>query len=99
VLSFSDSGKYKALKPQILPLLEKKGPQIIFIKREGWFYTVTSRPVPADMDDGATAAKAFLDDCKEGKIVLSSVFTRLSNEELAQIPMIANRIKAKGLSL
>ncbi len=100
VLPVSLSQRPHALLPQLLDVLKIPEPQVVFIRRGSReHYHVEARPIPADCDAGERAISAFLAAYKTGTIQLDSVYSKISNEELARFTAIADRLRLKGIKV
>jgi hypothetical protein len=97
VLAVSRKITPKSLLPQLAPLLKAGAPTLAFVRREGMGFAVESGPLPAGVDDGAAAVKAFLERRAAGQIRLEDVFPRYDNDQLARVEWIATALALRGL--
>jgi hypothetical protein len=96
VLPVSPSLRPHALMPQLVNVLRAGKPMIMFIKRNGDRYTVATSELEQDADGRETVIQAFVDDYTAKRIDLSTVYMRIDNEQLAQVPDIARMLALKG---
>jgi len=92
-LPVSPSLRPFALLPQIGAILKSGKPLIAFVTREGSKFSVDTRELTQEMDGGEMVIKEFL----EKNVGLTSVYPRLANHQLAQVPEIARILKLKGI--
>jgi hypothetical protein len=100
VLPISPSSRPGALRPQIFPAL-RAGRRVAFLirKPDRTKFEVGTINLADGMDDGAAVIKHFLSRYQEGLIQLSSVFQRLDNRSLADVPGIAAMLRIKGIRI
>jgi hypothetical protein len=103
VLSISPSLRPHALRPQLMPILQrlKERSRLLvgITKPEMARFVVTTYDLPPDADDGASAISSFVEQFEAGRIDLGSVISRLTAAELATIPEIASMMALKGVKL
>jgi hypothetical protein len=103
VLAVPPNLRPQALKPQLMPALRqlKEGKRLLLMisRPDRARVQVSIQSLTDDLDDGADVIQRFRDQLEAGAVDLASVFPRLSNEELAGIPKVANALKAKGIKL
>jgi hypothetical protein len=100
VLPISTTMRPQALLPQFLEIMKVAGPEklpVIFITRDGAKYTVMTSGLPEDADGGETKVAEFEKEFGKGLIDLSTVYQRLDNGVLADIPEISRMLELKGL--
>lgn len=101
VLPISTNLRANSLRPQLMAVLQrlKDQPRVLLglRKADNVRFTVATYDLPENADDGADVILRFMEDFDAGKIDLGSVFTRLSNDELAAIPEIAGAMTLKGI--
>lgn len=97
VLAVSPSCRPNALLPQLIPALEKKRPQIIFLKRENAKYILRAADLEEGMEDGSVAVAVFRQQYESGAVKLADVFVRLPNDHLARLPSVAKSLKYRGV--
>jgi hypothetical protein len=96
VLPISPSCRPNALLPQLVAALEKKQPQVVFLKRENAKYTLRAADLEEGMEDGAAAVAAFSRQYDAGAVRLADVYTRLPNEHLSRIASVAKSLSYRG---
>jgi hypothetical protein len=100
VLPISPNSRAGALRPQLLPILRSRRRVALLITRpDRAKFTVSTIDLTDDMDDGAAVIKSFLDKWQAGEVKLASVFPRLDNRTLADIPGVASMAKLKGITV
>jgi hypothetical protein len=103
VLAVSESLRPQALRPQLTPILRqlRQGGRLILSirKSDNVHFEVGTLDLPEDADDGADKILAFSRQLEAGSIDLAAVYPHIDNEELAQIPEIAQAMHLKGISL
>jgi hypothetical protein len=100
VLPISPNSRAGALRPQLLPILRSGRRVALLITRpDRAKFTVSTIDLTADMDDGAAVIKSFLGKWQAGEVKLASVFPRLDNRTLADIPGVASMAKLKGITV
>jgi hypothetical protein len=91
------------LRPQLFPILRqaKEGKErlLVTIRFDKPRYHVSCTPLPADTADGAAQIQQFMNRLAAKDIDLGSVYQRFANPELAEIPEVAIRLKAKGITV
>jgi hypothetical protein len=96
VLGVSPSLRPHALMPQLVNVLRAGKPMIMFITRNDERYTVSTGELGDDAEGGEAVIQAFKDDYAAKRIDLTRVYTRIDNEQLAQVPNIARMLALKG---
>src|SRR5262249_44440544 len=100
VLPISPNSRAGALRPQLLPILRSgRRVALLISKPDRVKFTVSAIDLAHGMDDGATVIKAFLGRWQAGEVKLASVFPRLDNRTLADIPGVASMAKLKGITV
>lgn len=100
VLPISPSAHPGALRPQIMPVLRSDKRVALLISKSGRStFKVGTVELAEGMDDGAPVIRAFQKQWEEGRIDLGSVYARLDNRDLAQLPGIAAMLRFKGISV
>ncbi len=100
VLPISDARRPGSLLPQILNVIQGGHNQIVFIRKINNFtFDVTTKPLPKGTDNGAKIIKRFITEFDSDRIDISSVYQRLSNEQLAEVPEIKTMMDLKGIPL
>lgn len=99
ILPVSPSLRPHALLPQLVPLLSASKPSVAFVKRDGAKFSVSTRELPEDVDAGEATIARFLEACERQEVSLPSVYQKLSNDQLAQVPEIASLAALKGVTL
>jgi hypothetical protein len=103
VLAISESLRPNALRPQLAPILRqlKQGGRLVVTVRklDNVRFEVGTLDLPEDADDGADKIRTFLRQLEAGVIDLGAVYPRLSGDELAGIPEIAQAMRLKGITL
>lgn len=89
VLPVSPAMSPRSLLPQLVPLLERRLPVLVFIRRDSFNFYVRSAPIPPGIDDGAAAIKAFFELRQAGRARIEDVYPRYSNDQLSRIEEIA----------
>ena len=97
ILPVSRSFRPFALLPQISNVLKAGKPMAMFVTREGAKYNTSTAELQKDMDGGEAAIRRFLDDYEAGLHVLSAVYPRIDNEQLASVEGIAKMAALKGV--
>ena len=98
VLPVSKSQRPFALLPQILNVLKAKTPMVMFVFRENnTKYLVDTNQLTKDMDGGEEAIKKFQEEYTNKEYNFSSLYQRIDNEQLRNIPEIARLLQLKGL--
>ena len=69
---------------------------VMFVKRDAGTYTVATRELTDDIDAGEAIIQKFRADYEAGKITLTSVYSRIANEELENVPDLARLLALKG---
>jgi hypothetical protein len=102
ILPVSPNQREHALLPQLLSALEKlsggRRSVLIVRKPDKTRFSVTTNELADSVQDGAAEILAFQERFARGEIDLGSVFTRLTNAELAALPSIAKLLRLRGLS-
>jgi hypothetical protein len=96
-LAVSPSCRPNALLPQLVAVLEKGRPQVVFIRRDQAKYVLRATDVEEGMDDGSQAITFFNRRYQAGEIRLADVYVRLPNEKLASLPIVAKSLGYRGL--
>lgn len=103
VLAISPSLRPHALRPQLMPVLQRLKERSRLLvglrKQDTTRFVVTTYDLPDGADDGADVILTFMELFSAGRIDLGSVFARLSNEELAAVPEVATAMAMKGIKL
>jgi hypothetical protein len=89
VLPVSPSLRPLALLPQIAAVLKSKRPMVLFIARRGSQFRVSSCELKDNMDSGSEAIKRFKEEYEAGTVDLTSVLSRIPNEQLKLVSEIA----------
>lgn len=97
VLSIPKTKTPRSLLPQLAPALKQPGKNTVFLSREGSKYNVTTKPLAPGANGGAKLMKAFIDEFDQGDIDLTSIFTKLTNDELLEVDAIHKMAELKGL--
>jgi hypothetical protein len=101
VLAITPNMRAGSLRSQLLPILRKaKDVQerfLLSIRQEKQKFTLSTTPLPDDVEDGAARIDQFVKQLAAGEVDLGSVYPRYSNEELASIAEIATRLAVKGI--
>jgi hypothetical protein len=97
VLPMSPSIQPGALRPLIMPaLLSKRRVALVISKPDRFKHRVKVVALDPSHDDGAGAIAGFLARWESGGIDLGSIYQRLADSDLAEIPAIATILKYKG---
>ena len=88
-----------ALAPQLSPILESEKLQIVFISRNGGKFTVTHKDLDPNVDAGESIIKRFSEQLDAGEVDITSVYPRISNERLAEVPEISRHMAMKGITI
>ena len=96
VLSVSLSLRPLALWPQLAPVLKADQPMVVFIERDRDQFTVTAQELTDDMDSGEAIVEQFKAELEAGTVDLASVYPARTNDQLREVPEIANRLRLKG---
>ncbi len=96
VLSISRSLRPRALWSQLGPVLKAEQPMVVFIERDRDQFTVTAQELTDDMDGGEEIVAQFKADLEAGTVDLASVYPVRTNEQLREVPEIANRLRLRG---
>lgn len=105
VLAISEAKGPNALRPKLMEMLEvakaNPGKTLLVTIRAATsaIYSVHWSDLPPGADDGRSVIKDFAERLQAGTVQLGSVYQKLSNEELASLPDIANFIATRGISL
>jgi hypothetical protein len=98
ILPVSPSLRPGSLWPQLAAALTGEAPRAVFVAREqGDRHRVSAVPLADDVDAGEGVIQAFLAEYTTGRVALDSVYPKVSNEELARLPEIAEMLKLKGI--
>lgn len=97
VLPVSTSLRPNALLPQLAPVLKSGRPTAVFIKRDGYRFTVSTKELPEDANGGDVAIKYFAEEHKAGRVSLRSVYQTIPNEQLAGVSEISRILDLKGI--
>ena len=96
VLSMSYAKHPHALLPQLQGVLTAKKPTAVFIRREREKYFLRTAAVTEQMDAGEHVIAAFEQAKATGQVDLACVYPPRTNDELRQIPGIAQMLALKG---
>ena len=96
VLPVSPSFRPHALLPQLVNAMKATKPIVVFVKREKRKYVVSTADLKADTDSGEERIREFMQEYEANRIDLRSVYTRIDNEQLANITEIARMLTLKG---
>ena len=96
ILPVGKSLRPGALLPQLGNVLKSTKPMVMFVKRDAGKYTVATRELTDDIDAGEVVIQKFTTAYDAGKITLTSVYSRIANEELENVPDIARLLALKG---
>ena len=100
VLAISPDNRPKALLPQIQDTVIRGKTTLAFITREqGDFYSVTKGQAENGLNLDQSRIDQLLAQIDSGEVVLSDVYPKVSNEELAQSPEVVRMLELKGFSL
>jgi hypothetical protein len=97
ILPVSQSFRPHALLPQILNVLKAEKPMVMFLTRDGAKYIVSTVDLPKDVDGGEAVIKRFVEDYEAGLHDLTSVYPKIDNEYLANVPGISRSMSFKGI--
>jgi hypothetical protein len=98
VLPISPSSRPGALRPQVLPALRSgKRLALLITRPDRATFKVGTVELTEGMDDGAAVIKDFLSRWQAGEVDLASVYPRLDNRDLAEIPGITAMLRLKGV--
>jgi hypothetical protein len=97
ILPVSRSLRPFALLPQISNVLKAAKPTVMFVARDGIKYTVSTTELQKDVEAGEAVIRRFVDDYEAGLHDLTTVYPRISNEELANIEAIGRMMALKGV--
>ena len=97
VLPVSLSRRPNSLLVKVLAALKSKTPQVLFIKRKGQKYTVTSNELTESMDGGESVIEPFMEQYESGLIDLKSIYQKIDNDELKLVTEIAKQLEYKGI--
>ena len=89
VLPVSPSLRPLALLPQIASVLKSRRPMVLFVARQGSQFRVSSCELKENMDSGSEAIRRFKEEYEAGNVDLTSVFSRIPNEQLKLVTEIA----------
>lgn len=96
ILPVSTSSYPDALLSQISDVLESGKPLIIFISRDRYTYTVSTKEFK-DTNIGEDQRKAFEKAYKSGDIDITSVYPQFDNKKLSSVPDISRMLKLKEI--
>lgn len=100
VLPISPVSRPGSLRPQIMPILRSgKRVALLISKPDKAKFTVATVELTEGMDDGAQAIKAFMGRWEANEVDLTSVFPKLDNRDLAEIPSVAAMLQLKGVTV
>ena len=100
VLPVSESRRPHALLPQLYTILKTSQPLVVFIRCENHTkFLVSTRALDPDIDAGEEQIQQFLKEHEAGRIPLTSIYSSLTNHELAEVSGIAEHMKLKGVTL
>ena len=101
ILPISPNVRPNALRPQMIPILEKvaqgEPPLVVSIAKVGFMFRVATAELPQDAEDGAAMIKEFVDQYESGNVDPREIYPTIPNEELARIPEITARLRTKGI--
>ena len=97
--SFDSAQRPHALFPQIRAVLGAEKPMLLFAKREGPKFTVSTRELGPEMDAGEEQIRKFQEEYEENGAKLSSVYPVISNQDLAAVSDLAELMRLKGVEL
>lgn len=97
ILPVSRSLRPFALLPQISNVLKAEKAMVMFVKRDGAKYTVSTAELQKDVDGGEEKIKRFLEDYEAGVHDLSAVYPSIDNEQLASVKEIDQMMRLKGV--
>ena len=66
------------------------------IERDRDQFTVTAQELTDDMDSGEAIVEQFKAELEAGTVDLASVYPARTNDQLREVPEIANRLRLKG---
>ncbi len=98
VLLATNSMRPGSLLPQVKAVLKARKPLVMFVKRSGSKFTVSTGDIPADADRGESVIAAYLAAVTANPVKLSSVFPVYDEELLRNLPSVATKLKLKGLA-
>jgi hypothetical protein len=96
VLPVSTSLRPYALLPQIVPILKAEKPMVVFVTREITKFLISTVDLKEDLDRGEGEIKRFLEEYNKGIFRLSSIYQRIENDQLENIPEISKMLQLKG---
>lgn len=96
VLPVPPSLRPHALLPQLVNAMKATKLVVVFVKRDKRKYVVSLADLKADTDSGAERIREFMQEDEANHIDLSSVYTRIDNDQLAGITEIAGMLALKG---
>jgi hypothetical protein len=100
VLAISTDDRPKALLPQIKNSVAHGKTTLAFITREqGDFFSVTQGQAENGLNLDQSRIDQLLAQIDSGSVVLSDLYPKVSNEELAQSPEVVRMLELKGYSL
>ena len=95
ILPLSRSLRPYALLPQLLNVLKAKNPMVMFVRREGGKYLVSTVDLKPDAEGGELAMKQFLSDYEANNYDLASLYPQYSNEQLTGVEEISRMLALK----
>lgn len=104
ILAISPSLRQRALRPQIKPVLERvasgEPPFLTILSKTGMAdFSVSTADLPPTASNGAAVIATFQTQVEANEIDLATVFNRLSNNVIAEIPDVAIFMGAKGITV
>src|SRR5262249_30707507 len=102
VLPVSANMRPGALKPQLLPVLQRvkarEKVMLILRKTDRTTFSVDVFSLLQGADDGAAVTASFFESFAAGRIELAAVYPAHSRERLANVPEIAAIMRARGVT-
>jgi hypothetical protein len=93
VLAIPPSARPGALRPAVMSAL-KTGKSLLLIRKpDRATFKVRPKDLPDNVDDGVHVITAFKRRWEAGEVDLLSVYSRIDNTDLAEIPSIAEMLK------
>lgn len=84
-----------ALLPQVRSILENQKLVVMFIRRVKYQFFVSTFALADDSDGGNAVIKKFLEDYHARRIDLASTIRCIDNEQLTEVPEIAQLLALK----
>jgi hypothetical protein len=98
VLAVSPSCRPGALRPQLMPLLRSgKRLALLLSRPDRTRFVVSPVELTEGMDDGAAPVREFLRRWGAGEVELASVYHRVDNRDLKDLPGVATMLQLKGV--